>query len=232
MSPAVGSTGSRGGPRALRLVVVAASGQVGQHVVRLATERGTEVQALARTPAKVPAGAATVALDLAATTPAAVAALLRPGDVVVSCLGAAHRSDVGIATAGTRLLLAAMAEAGTRRIITVSAAPVAGLLPDARRETGEDVVTRRLLNPVLRRVLRDAYADLAAMETVLRASSTEWTVVRPPRLTNGSLTGRYRTAVGRNLPRGRSISRADLAHLLIRVADDPRTVWQPVAVAY
>ena len=215
----------------MRLVVVAASGRVGQQVVALAVERGAEVLALARTPERVPAPAAAHALDLGATTAAAVAAVLRPDDVVVSCLGAGRRRDVGIASAGTSLLLAAMREAGVTRVVTISASPVAGLLP-GRQDLGEDLVTRRLLNPVIRRVLRDAYADLAAMETTLRRSGAAWTVVRPPRLTDGPRTGRYRTAVDRALPGARKVSRADLADLLLRLVDDPTATRQAVSVAY
>jgi putative NADH-flavin reductase len=215
----------------MRLVVVAASGRVGRQVVALAVERGTEPLALARTPDRVPAPAVAHALDLRATTPSALAAVLRPDDVVVSCLGAARRRDVGIAAAGTSLVLAAMREAGVAPLVTISASPVAGLLPGGQ-DLGEDLVTRRLLNPVVRRVLRDAYADLAAMETLLRRSSAAWTVVRPPRLTDGPRTGHYRTAVDRALPRARTVSRADLAHLLLRLAGDPRATRQAVSVAY
>ena len=63
--------------------------------------------------------------------------------------------------------------------------------------------------------MRERYADLARMEDVLRASDLDWTIFRPPRLTNGRLTGAYRTAVGRNLRGGALISRADVAHAML-----------------
>lgn len=47
------------------------------------------------------------------------------------------------------------------------------------------------------------------MEDVLRNSDLDWTVFRPPRLTDKPLTGRYRTALGQNLRGGFLISRAD-----------------------
>lgn len=61
---------------------------------------------------------------------------------------------------------------------------------------------RYLLGPVVKRVFRANYADLAVLEDDLRDSGLDWTVVRPPYLTDGSLTGRYRTAVGRNVRGG------------------------------
>lgn len=80
------------------------------------------------------------------------------------------------------------------------------------------------------RAVIEAMEDLAAMEDALRASPLEWTIVRPPRLTDGPLTGRYRTAVDRNVRGGLTVSRADLAHLMLRAAGDPATVGRALGV--
>jgi putative NADH-flavin reductase len=69
------------------------------------------------------------------------------------------------------------------------------------------------------------------MEDVLRDSDLDWTAVRPPRLTDKALTGSYRTAPGQNLPGGVRISRADVAHLMLRVLDRPETIKQAVGIA-
>ena len=61
---------------------------------------------------------------------------------------------------------------------------------------------RHLLAPLTKAVLRKHYADLALMEDMLRESGLDWTVVRPPRLTDKPGTGNYRTAFGQNLRRG------------------------------
>jgi putative NADH-flavin reductase len=53
------------------------------------------------------------------------------------------------------------------------------------------------------------------METVVAASNLDWTIVRPPRLTRGPRTGRFRFEKDHLPPSGRSISRADLAHFLL-----------------
>ena len=70
---------------------------------------------------------------------------------------------------------------------------------------------RHLLSPLAKAMFREHYADLALMEDLLRDSGLDWTVVRPPRLTDRPPTGRYRTAYGRNLQRGVFVSRADVA---------------------
>ena len=75
-------------------------------------------------------------------------------------------------------------------------------------------------------------ADLARMEDLLRDSGLDWTVVRPPRLTDKPLTGAYRTAYGQNLRRGSFISRADVAHLMLDVLARPQSINQTLGVAY
>jgi uncharacterized protein YbjT (DUF2867 family) len=84
---------------------------------------------------------------------------------------------------------------------------------------------------LLKSALREHYADLARMEDVLRDSELDWTVVRPPRLTDKPATGRYRTAYGQNLRRGLFASRADVAHYMLSVLDRPETFRQAVSIA-
>ena len=90
---------------------------------------------------------------------------------------------------------------------------------------------RTLLSPLIKAVLRKPYADLALMEDLVRDSGLVWTIVRPPRLTDGPLTGRYRTAFGRNVRRGLLVFRADVAHLMLRALERPETVGQAIGIA-
>lgn len=81
-------------------------------------------------------------------------------------------------------------------------------------------------------LLADTYADLRAMEADIARAAIDWTIVRPPRLTKGPLTGKCRTAVGANVPRGYLISRADVAQLMLTAINDPAMVARPVGIAY
>jgi hypothetical protein len=112
-----------------------------------------------------------------------------------------------------------------RRFAAISAGPLAPM-PDG------DPLLRRALQPLLKKVLKEAYADLAGMEEAMRHSTTDWTVVRAPRLTNKPVTGTYRRLIGGNVPRGLTISRADLAHAMLAMLGDPATIKQAVGVAY
>jgi uncharacterized protein YbjT (DUF2867 family) len=75
------------------------------------------------------------------------------------------------------------------------------------------------------------YVDLALMEDIVRDSGLDWTVVRPPRLSDGRLTGTYRTAYGQNIRGGWIVSRADVAQLMLRALDEPETIKQTLGIA-
>jgi hypothetical protein len=89
---------------------------------------------------------------------------------------------------------------------------------------------RHLLSPLIKIRYGRLYLDLALMEEFLREGNLEWTVVRPPRLVDQPLTGTYRLARGRNVGRGLSVSRANVAHLMLGVLAQPDTIGQVVSV--
>jgi hypothetical protein len=125
---------------------------------------------------------------------------------------------------------------GVRRIVVVSAAPI-GTVPSPGRpnppryDPGDGFFMRHLGARFARTAFRKHYADLARMEDVLRDSDLDWTIVRPPRLTDAPLPGAYRTAYGQNLPGGVVISRADVAQLMLRVLEQPESVKQTLGIA-
>jgi len=129
-----------------------------------------------------------------------------------------------------------MQAAGVRRLVVVSAAPV-GTVPSPgrprppRHDPGDGFFLRTVAYPVLKAALREVYADLAQMEDVLRDSDLDWTSVRPVRLTGKPATGRYRTALGRNVRHGMVISRADVAGCMLRVTGQPETFRQTIGIA-
>ena len=221
----------------MKLTVFAATGGIGHHLLDQALAAGHDVTAVVRNSRSLPGRARVITVpDLAAADPAALEPAVAGGDAVLSGLGPRSRSDAGVASRGTRAIVQAMRATGVRRIVVVSAAPVAtvpspGRPHPPRHDPGEGFVTRHLATPLVRAVLRDVYADLALMEDVLRDSDLNWTVVRPPRLTDRPPTGRYRTASGRNLRRGLFVARADVAHLMLRVLVQPATIGQAIGVA-
>ncbi|MET9253275.1 NAD(P)H-binding protein [Streptomyces sp. NPDC003717] len=210
----------------MNLTVFGATGGIGRRLVRQALDAGHRVTAVVRDPARLEVtGDALEVVRADLTDPEPLRAAVAGRDAVLSGLGARARKDAGVASRLTRSVLGAMEAEGVRRLLVVSAAPVG---PAAEGEGALDRVMLRVVSAVL----RDVYADLRAMEAELARSSTDWTSVRPPRLQDKPLTGRYRTVVG-GFPRaGRFIARADVAHAMLSMIDDGATVKQGVGVAY
>ena len=221
----------------MKLTIIAATGGIGRQLLEQAISAGHDVTVVARNPQNLsPAPARAVAADLASADPAALQPAVAGADAVLSALGPRTKADAGVAAGGTKVITEAMQAAGVRRIIVVSAAPI-GTVPSPgrphppRHDPGDGVIIRYLADPIVKRALRDHYADLARMEDVLRASDLDWTIVRPPRLTGKPVTGRYRTAYGQNLRRGLFVSRADVAHYMLSILDRPETFRQTIGIA-
>lgn len=221
----------------MKLTIFAATGGIGRQVLEQAIAAGHDVTAVVRNPEKLPpTPARAVTADLAAADPATLQSAVDGANAVLSGLGPRAKADAGVVWRGTQVITQAMQLAGLRRIVVVSAAPVGTVPSPARPEPpehdpGDGFLMRNLAYPILRSALREVYADLAQMEDVLRGSDLDWTVVRPVRLTDKPMTGNYRTAYGQNVRRGVFISRADVAHYMLRVLDQPETFRQTVGIA-
>jgi putative NADH-flavin reductase len=221
----------------MKLTIVAATGGIGRRALLQALACGYDVTAVVRDLTKLSGeGVRVVTADLAAPDPAALESAIAGADAVLSGLGPRSKSDAGVTSRGTRAIVEAMQATEVRRIVVVSAAPI-GTVPSPGRpkppknDPGDGFFMRNLFSGVARTAFRKHYADLALMEDILRDSGMDWTVVRPPRLTDKPLTGTYRTQYGQNIKGGWSIPRADVAHLMLRVLEQPETIKQVIGVA-
>jgi putative NADH-flavin reductase len=170
----------------MRVAVIGASGRTGQATVAHALQAGHEVVSVVRTPAKAPEG--TVVAQADARDIAALTTAISAADAVVSCLGhVAGDEDPTLLRDGAAAVLAARAAAGVARLVAVSAA--------AAYVAGDDPVSRFVAKPLLERILKANNVDTRAMEDVIRASPTGWTLLRPSRLVAGDSTSGYRARI-------------------------------------
>jgi putative NADH-flavin reductase len=220
----------------MKLTIVAATGGVGRQLLDQAVAVGHDVTAVARNPDRLTRQVRTVTADLGAANLDALERALAGADAVVSGLGPHSNADAGIAAAGTRSIVAAMQATSVRRLVVVSAAPVGTVASPGnpnppKHDPGDGFFMRHLFSRVAATMFGKVYEDLAQMEDILRESGLDWTIVRPPQLTDKPLTGAYRTAVDRNVPHGFSVSRADVAQLMLRVLEQPETIHHTIGIA-
>ena len=220
----------------MKLTIVAATGGVGRQILEQARAAGHDVTAVVRNPGKLPSGVRSVRADLATAAAVDLAPAVADADAVLSGLGATSNSAAGVGWRGTRAVVEAMQLTQARRLVVVSAAPIGtvrspGNPNPPKYDPGDGFFMRHLFSHVAKTAFRKQYGDLALLEDVIRGSGLEWTVVRPPKLTDKRLTGSYRTAYGQNLRGGWSVSRADVADYMLRVIDQPETIKQFMGIA-
>jgi putative NADH-flavin reductase len=204
---------------AMRLFILGATGGTGRQLIGQALARGHQVTAFVRSPEKL--GARQQGLSVQQGDPRDAAALnvaLSGHDAVLSALGPPGPRRSTILRDSARSTVSAMQSAGIRRLLIVSAAILF-----------EDM---GVLAALLRRtLLMNVVAGSGEMEQIVTASNLEWTIVRPPRLTNAPPTGRYQVADNRFPSGKRTLSRADVAHFLLDELDRRAHLRQIVGIA-
>jgi uncharacterized protein YbjT (DUF2867 family) len=228
----------------MKLTIIAATGGVGRQLLTQSLAAGHDVTAVVRSPGKLAPLAAdgtagnlrVVTADMADPDLATLESAIAGSDAVLSCLGPHNNSDAGITAPGTHALIGALRAAGVRRIVAISASPV-GTTPSPgrpnppRHDPGDGFFMRNLGDRVAKTMFGKVYDDLARMEDELRSSGLEWTALRPPKLSDKPLTGHYRTAVGQNIRGGFSVPRADVAHYMLAVLQQPGTIGHVIGIA-
>jgi putative NADH-flavin reductase len=209
------------------LTVFGATGGTGRHLTEQALAGGYEVTAVVRDPARlsVPAqpGLRVITADI--MNPASIVPAVAGADAVVTAAGPRGTGPTTVIADSVRSIAAAMGEAGVRRLLAISGSIAA--------DDGESFYLRYLLKPVARRTfLRHVCADMRHAEALIEGTDLDWTIVRPPALTDGPATGKYRTAVEAGLPHGFRVSRADLAACMLTLISDVPTRRRHVAIAY
>ncbi len=201
----------------MKVIVFGASGGIGRLLVAGALQRSHTVTAFVRNHESFEArdGLRLLAGDL--FDPQTVADAVDGHAAVFCALGARTRKLEPVLSRAVPLILNAMHFHRVNRLITVGAA--GALYPAGKYQP-------RLSNLVFGAVklimLRHPMADQRAQERLLASSDVDYTIVRPPRLTDGPATGTYRVLPDGLPSSSRRISRADVADFMLQQLTDPR----------
>jgi putative NADH-flavin reductase len=207
----------------MNVLIFGASGKTGREVVRQALARGFSVTAFVRETARLPLAHANLKLVKGELTDsAAVAKVMYGHTAVISTLGVgralAHDQAV---IDGVRTIARAAEQSSIERLLYMSFIGVS----DSRDAAGF------LLKRLAATLLRQEVADHEIKEAAVAESFVDWTIVRPPKLTNGRLTASYR--VGEDI-RARSpmplMSRADVADFMLRQLSDAAFIRKAVRI--
>ena len=210
-----------------KLLVLGGSGRTGVHVLIQAAKRGHPVRALVRDPAALGARDLPKGVELIQGSPTNIDDIRRAIDgaeAVISVLNNSRASDnpwakpVSPATFmadAVRDVLAVMGERGIARIVVTSSQGV-----------GDDWAR---LNPILRTLIslsniKFAFADHNEVDRLVRASSTNWTLVRAVGLTDKPGAGPTQAAEAGAEKPGMWINRTDLARFLLDAMESDKWI--------
>jgi putative NADH-flavin reductase len=207
----------------MKVVVLGATGGTGLEIVRQAIEHGHSVTAFVRSPERLKPFGDRIAIkqgDL--LNPAELASAVSGHDAILSGFGPRvpiAKADANLLRNFATALTTAMHHAGVRRAVIVS---TAFLFRDSI--VPPTYLFGRLFFP-------GVVIDASAMERIFMESGLDWTIVRPPQLTDNPFTGKYRVRTG-HLPRfGFNISRADVAHSFLKTVEDPAFIGKILGVS-
>jgi uncharacterized protein YbjT (DUF2867 family) len=210
----------------MKLVIFGANGQTGRLATALALNAGHHVVAVTRRPHEFPlAGPGLTVAEADVRDPSGLGSLVAGVDAVVSTLGVTFtREPVDTYSAGTGHIVAAMRAAGTRRLVAVSSTAA---YPTRRNHAP---LTLRLVEPIITRTIgKTVYDDIRNMETIVRDSGLDWTIVRPSGLFDLPEPTDY--VRGEVDPVGAFTARIDLADYLVSLADDTAAARRTVIVS-
>ena len=207
----------------MKLIVLGATGGTGVEVVQQAIEHGHSVTAFVRSPERLKPFGDRISIkqgNLLDTVELGL--VIRGHDAVVSAFGPrlpVSKGDANLLQQFGRALTVAMPQAGVTRVVVES---VAFLFKDSIIPPA--YLLGRLLFPSI-------VADASGMEEMFRKSGLEWTIARPPELTDMPFTGKYRVREGHLPFFGFRISRADVADFMVKAVENRSSIGKIVGVS-
>lgn len=210
----------------MELAVFGGTGRTGRALLAVALSHGWQVRAFVRTQAgaslQLPPGLVVVR-GFPDYLPDIVTAV-RGVDGVCCVYGPHARGPEAFCAALTQRIIEAMRAERVCRLVCLTGAMI-GALP-------------RNMSPAMRTMARlfrwrapDLAQDRARQESLVTASGLDWTVVKPPRLTDGARTGVVHADPALPIGMLSSVSRLDLAEFVFRAATHRRFVGQKVYVS-
>ena len=210
----------------MRIAVFGANGATGRLLTGQALAAGHEVVAATRRPQNFPLTHDRLTVAAADVYDAdAVKACLDGADCVLSTLGVPFTRDpIDVYSTGVGNILAAAGDHRLRRLVVVSSSAA-----EPHRHADGGFLLNRVIQPLVTATIgKSTYADMRRMESLVRASGLDWTIVRPSGLFDAPEVSPY--DVHEDQAPGVFTSRADLAACLLDQAGDRAFVHKVLAV--
>jgi len=192
----------------MKIAVFGSTGGTGLALIGQALQRGHHVTALVRDIQKMPITSPRLEVVQGdVLDPDSARRVVDGADAVISVLGVRLGQEPGtVRSQGTQNIVKALQDADVKRFISVSTIGVGDSLERLS-------VIARLLLP--RIIGHDRLKEAERQEEIIRQSSLQWTILRPPRLVDSPISGHYKIGTDLKTGLGSSIARVDVATALL-----------------
>jgi putative NADH-flavin reductase len=195
--------------KAMNILIVGATRGIGRQLLEQALASGHSVTALVRDPRRLAMQHERLRVVTGNILDSDSVGRAMAGQDAVCCTIGIKLPwpPVTVFSEGTKNLLQAMKKTGVRRLLCVTGIGAG----DSRGHGG--FLYDYLFRPLL---FRTVYADKDRQESLIKASDVDWTILRPGFLTNGPLTKNYQILTNMAGVTAGRISRADVAHFILK----------------
>lgn len=209
----------------MKIIVFGATGDTGRPLIKQLLSNGHEVTAIVRTPSKLElSGKQLEVIKGDVLNPSTFEGKINETDAVISVIGGNQRSPTTVYSEGMKNIIREMKQGEVSRLICLSA--------ETLKSKKESSFTERILLKVLWGIFHHLYSDMQLMEEEIYNSHLDWTIIRPPYLTNGKPKGRYQISVNHPVKKSKGrISRGDLATAIINQLRNNETVYRIIYVS-
>jgi hypothetical protein len=217
----------------MKIALIGGSGFVGSAALNEALQRGHQVTALARDPAKLPARVGLTVVKADVLDAAQVAAAVEGHDAVIDAYNPGWNAPDLYDTflKGTRAIVAGVKRSGVKRILLVGGAGSLYVAPGVQL-----VDTDGFKSHVPANIIPGAQAARDALNEIRGETTLDWTFLSPAAMLQpGERKGKFRLGGDDLLTNGDqpgSISVQDLAVAIVDEIENPRHVRRRFTVAY
>lgn len=213
-----------GGARPFTLALFGGSGATGQAIICEAVQRGIGVRGLLREGSSLGEhGGQVIEIRGSLTDAGAIAQTLKDADAVSIVIGPRPPYREAFCARATGLILETMRRHGITRVVCQTGAMI-GDYP-----ANQSFLLKQMAK-LFQRQRPEIARDRAEQERGIRASGLEWTLIKPPRLTNGPRSKRFKA--GADLKAGllSSVSRTDVAAFTLDEVLSPSHIREAVFI--
>lgn len=208
------------------ICIFGASGKTGSVLVQQAVKLGLEVVAFNRSETSVndfPAGVRFVTGSMLERSD--VDSALSGVEAVICAFGPRATNPQVFCAQATQTIIAAMKAHGIHRLLCITGAMI-GEYPRRRS------FFMRWMKQAFEKQQPEVARDREEQERLVATSDLAWTILKPPRLTDGEARSRYRTGPELGIGAFSQISRADLSSFILSQIDSEQYVQQRVVIQY